>query len=39
MQLKERFITLCEKYGIVYKMEDIVKGMKENKQNQQISLF
>ena len=34
------FIEECEKYGILYRMEDIIKAyQKEIKTNEQISLF
>ena len=38
-KLKDVFVTLCNKYGIVYKMKDIINGSKDNIKNQQISLF
>jgi DNA repair photolyase len=37
--LKKHFTQLCEKYGILYKMEDIVKGMHASVKSTQLSLF
>ncbi len=37
--LKNKFETLCNKYGIVYKMNDIVNGIQNSIKNEQISLF
>ena len=39
-ELYQVFIEECEKYGILYRMEDIIKAyQKEIKTNEQISLF
>jgi len=37
--LKNKFETLCQKYGIVYKMKDIIKGITDSVKSEQISLF
>lgn len=37
--LKERFEKLCTKYGIVYRMKDIIKGMADTVKSEQVSLF
>jgi len=36
-ELKKHFITLCEKYGILYKMKDIVEGTKNHVKKQQLT--
>lgn len=33
------FAPLCNKYGILYKMEDIIKGYKDSYEQEQLSLF
>lgn len=38
-KLEEVFETQCKRYGLLYKMEDIIKAYKIDKQNQQLSLF
>lgn len=38
-ELRNIFETLCKKYGIVYKMKDIVNGMSDTIKEEQISLF
>ncbi|MBR4461029.1 MAG: radical SAM protein [Erysipelotrichaceae bacterium] len=38
-RLWKAFIEECERYGILYRMEDIIKGYKENKTPEQYSLF
>ena len=37
--LKKKFETLCLKYGIIYKMKDIIKGISDSVKSEQISLF
>lgn len=37
--LRIKFETLCRKYGIVYKMKDIIKGMSDNIKSEQMTLF
>ncbi len=37
--LRKKFETLCEKYGIVYKMKDILNGMSDNVKSEQVKLF
>ena len=37
--LQKKFETLCDKYGIVYKMKDIIQGMSDNVKSEQVSLF
>ena len=37
--LKQQFITLCEQYGILYKMKDIVEGAENHIKTTQLSLF
>jgi len=37
--LKSRFESLCKKYGILYKMNDIIKGMSESVKSEQVTLF
>ncbi|AIO18651.1 hypothetical protein KQ51_00771 [Candidatus Izimaplasma bacterium HR1] len=37
--LQNKFETLCKKYGIVYKMKDIIEGMSESVKSEQVSLF
>ena len=37
-ELKKHFTTLCEKYGILYKMKDIVQGTKSHVKKQQLTL-
>ena len=37
--LRKKFETLCVKYGIVYKMKDIIKGMSDSVKSEQVSLF
>ena len=37
-ELKQHFQTLCKKYGIVYKMKDIVEGTKNHIKKQQLTL-
>jgi len=36
-ELKKHFTTLCEKYGILYKMKDIVKATKNHVKKQQLT--
>ena len=33
------FAAECEKYGILYRMKDIIHGYKKNYENSQMSLF
>lgn len=35
--LKKRFVELCKKYDILYKMEDIIREMKNSQKKQQLS--
>jgi len=37
--LRKRFETLCDKYGILYKMDEIIKGAKNNVKTKQVALF
>jgi hypothetical protein len=37
--LQNKFETLCDKYGIVYRMKDIIQGMSDNVKSEQVSLF
>jgi len=37
--LRKKSETLCKKYGIVYKMTDIIKGMSDSVKSEQVSLF
>lgn len=37
--LRKKFETLCDKYGIIYKMKDIVNGASSSIKTEQISLF
>ena len=38
-QLRNLFETLCQKYGILYKMKDIIAASKNHVKEEQISLF
>ncbi len=38
-KLYQVFTEECQKYGILYKMEDIIANYKNNKEDEQISLF
>lgn len=38
-RLRTKFETLCDKYGIMYKMKDIVQGMSDSVKREQVSLF
>ena len=38
-ELRKKFETLCQKYGIVYKMKDILREANNYVVNEQISLF
>ena len=38
-ELKKYFVDLCDKYGIIYRMSDIIKESKEHIKNTQMSLF
>jgi DNA repair photolyase len=37
--LRREFESLCQKYDIVYKMKDIIKGISDSVKSEQISLF
>lgn len=37
--LEEVFIRECKKYGLLYKMEDIIQAYKQNKRVEQLTLF
>jgi hypothetical protein len=36
-QLKKHFVTLCDKYGILYNMKDIVQATKKHIKKQQLT--
>lgn len=38
-ELYQQFTALCSRYGLLYKMADIIKAYKINKSDQQLTLF